>query len=99
MKNGNHITRPPRNPARLMDAAERDALAADDDHAGGADAQLNGDRLGPGPWRRPGGARALEPDRLLVGERWVSTQPGSSERTGACCRRAAGARSCAPPRS
>src|SRR4051794_6906730 len=42
-----------------VDAPERDLLAADDDHAGGADATLNGDRLGLRPWRRAGGAGAL----------------------------------------
>ena len=44
-------------------------LAADGDHAGGADAALNGDRFGAGPGWRAGGPRALELERLLVGER------------------------------
>src|SRR3954471_20283345 len=64
-----------------VDAAERDDLAADADHAGGADAALHGDGLAPRPGRRAGRARALEPQRLLARER-VRSDPQQLARVG-----------------
>jgi len=50
-------------------ASERDVLAADADHAGRADAALNGDRLACGSGWWAGGAGASQSQDLLAGER------------------------------
>lgn len=52
-----------------MDAAERDALAADDDQPGAAGAPLGRDGFCGWSWRRSRGPGALQPGGLLVGER------------------------------
>jgi hypothetical protein len=53
--------------------AERDALAADDDHAGVAGASLRGTGFCCWPGWRSGGPGALQPGRSVPG--WVSRRP------------------------
>src|SRR4051794_8688452 len=57
------------NGAAGVDAPERDGLAADGDLASGADAALDGDRLGARARGRAGRGRALQAQHLFGGER------------------------------
>jgi hypothetical protein len=69
------------NGAAGVDAAKRDGFAADGDPAVGADAALNGDRLGAGSGRRAGGTSALQAQGLLGRER-VRANPEQLARVG-----------------